>query len=68
MKRGWGWEVNDGLDLEGVKANSVFGDEESQKMTRIYAEDALVRIEPNIVTSAAEENLVEVFRMVLVPS
>ena len=57
MQQGWGWEVNDGLDLEGVKANSIFGDDESQKMTRIYAEDTLLRIEPNIIMSVAEENM-----------
>ena len=64
MQQGWGWEINDSLNLEGVKENFVFGDNESQKMTRINAQDTLVRIKPDIVTSAAEEKLAEVFRMV----
>ena len=68
MQQGWRWEVNDGLDLEGVKANSIFGYDKSKKTAIIHAKDTLVRIEPNIVTSTVEENMAEVFRMVLMPS
>ena len=48
--------------------NSIFGDYESQKMARIYAKDAFMRIKPNIVAPTVKENLVEVFRVVLSPS
>ena len=64
MQRGWGWEIHNSLELEGVKENTIFRDNEYQKMTRVNAEDALVRIKPDVVTSAAEKNLAEMFWMV----
>ena len=45
--------------------NPVFRDYESQKMARIHAVDALMRIEPHIVAPATKKDLAEMFGMVL---